>query len=204
MNIFIINAGQVFSHSGGALNRSITEWTRNYFQQNGYDVRVTDINDKFDPLEEVENFKWADIIVYHMPIWWFQVPNKFKFYIDEVFNAGHQNGMYFSDGRSRKNTAINYGKGGLMHGKKYMATTSWNAPDTAFTLEGEFFDQISVDNGILYGFHKMNQFVGMERIPGFHLHDVEKNATAERINNYHQQYLKHLANEFSAIESVCE
>jgi modulator of drug activity B len=85
-----------------------------------------------------------------------------------------------------------------------MATTSWNAPDTAFTLEGEFFDQISVDNGILYGFHKMNQFVGMERIPGFHLHDVEKNATAERINNYHEEYLKHLANEFSTIESFCE
>ena len=203
MNIFIINAGQVFSHSGGALNKSITDWTFHFFNHQGNQVRTTDINDKFDPMQEVENFKWADVVIYHMPIWWFQVPNKFKYYIDEVFNAGHQNGMYFSDGRSRTNPAINYGKGGLMQGKRYMATTSWNAPDTAFTLEGEFFDQTSVDSGILFGFHKMNQFVGMDRIAGFHFHDIEKNATIERINDYHNQYIEHLTKEFANIESLC-
>lgn len=204
MNIFIINAGQVFAHSGGAFNRTITAWTTEYLKENGFQVRITDINNEFNPLEEVENYKWADIIIYHMPIWWFQVPNRFKYYIDEVFNVGHQNGMYFSDGRSRKNPAINYGKGGLMQGKKYMATTSWNAPDTAFTLEGEFFEQKSVDEGILFGFHKMNEFVGMERIAGFHFHDMEKNATIERINNYEKEYLLHLEHEFTKVESYCE
>jgi len=204
MNIFIINAGQAYFHSGGTLNRSITNWTSKYFRENNFDVRVTDINDDFNANEEVENYKWADIIIYHMPIWWFQVPFRFKYYIDEVFNAGHQNGMYFSDGRSRKNPAINYGKGGLMQGKKYMATTSWNAPDTAFTLEGEFFEQTSVDDGILFGFHKMNEFVGMERIPGFHFHDIEKNATKERIDNYQRDYLHHLANEFARYEELCQ
>ncbi len=77
-----------------------------------------------------------------------------------------------------------------------MVTTSWNAPDTAFTLEGEFFDQTSIDDGVLFGFHKMNQFVALERIDGFHFHDLEKNVTQERIDNYQIEYNKHLENTF--------
>ncbi len=192
MNIFIINGGQVFAHSGGLFNNTVTNWTASFLKQEGFELRVTNINDDFDAMAEVENFKWANIIIYHTPIWWFQVPNRLKKYIDDVFTAGHQNGMYTSDGRSRKNPAINYGTGGLMHGKKYMVTTTWNAPDTAFTLPGEFFDQTSVDDGVLFGFHKMNQFVGMERVDGFHFHDLEKNATPERIENYQREYRQHL------------
>ncbi len=190
--IFIINGGQHFAHSGGAFNKTLTYWTVNFLKENDFDVRVTDINDDFIPMEEVENFKWADLIIYNTPIWWFQVPNRLKKYIDEVFTAGHQNGIYSSDGRSSKNPAINYGTGGLMHDKHYMVNTSWNAPDTAFTLPGEFFNQTSVDDGVLFGFHKMNTFAGMSKIQGFHFHDLEKNATAERIANYHKEYLNHL------------
>ncbi|MBC9933042.1 NAD(P)H-dependent oxidoreductase [Chitinophaga qingshengii] len=192
MKIFIINAGQVFAHSGGRFNNLLTSWTVAFLAQNGFEYRVTNINDDFDAMAEVENFKWADLVIYHTPIWWFQVPNRLKKYIDEVFTAGHQNGMYASDGRSRKNPAINYGTGGLLQGTQYMVTTTWNAPETAFTLPDEFFDQTSVDDGVLFGFHKMNQFVGMDRTAGFHFHDLEKNATPERINNYHQDYLRHL------------
>jgi len=192
MKVFIINGGQVFAHSGGAFNNTLTNWTSSFLGKNGFQFRITNINDDFDALAEVENFKWADIVIYHTPIWWFQVPNRLKKYIDEVFSAGHQNGIYASDGRSRRNPEVNYGTGGLMQSKKYMVTTTWNAPDTAFTLRGEFFDQKSVDDGVLFGFHKMNQFVGMNRIPGFHFHDLEKNATKERLDSYHQDYNLHL------------
>lgn len=192
MKVFIINGGQSFGHSGGKFNHTLNGWTKTFLNNNGFSFRSTNINDEFDAFQEVENFKWADIVIYHMPIWWFQVPNRLKKYIDEVFTAGHNNGIYASDGRSRSNPAVNYGTGGLMQGKKYMVNTSWNAPDTAFTLPGEFFDQKSVDEGILFGFHKMNQFVGMDKIQGFHFHDLEKNVTAERINNYEVQYVAHL------------
>ncbi|MCJ0743651.1 NAD(P)H-dependent oxidoreductase [Pedobacter montanisoli] len=202
MKVFIINGGQVFAHSGGQFNHMLTDWTTKFLNKKGFEYRVTHINDNFNALDEAENFKWADIVIYHTPIWWFQVPNRLKKYIDEVFTAGHQNGMYASDGRSRKNPAINYGTGGLMHGKKYMVTTTWNAPDTAFTLPGEFFDQKSIDEGVLFGFHKMNQFVGMDRIPGFHFHDLEKNATTERIENYHQDYTQHLEEVFILEEQL--
>ena len=192
MNVFIINGGQTFAHSGGMFNNTLTGWTVEVMKEKGFAYRVTNINDAFDPLAEVENFKWADVIIYHTPIWWFQLPNGMKRYIDEVFTAGHDNGIYRNDGRSRKNPDVNYGTGGLMQGKRYMVTTSWNAPQTAFTLEGEFFDRHTVDEGGLFGFHKMNQFVGMTRIEGFHFHDLEKNATPERIAEYHKAYVAHI------------
>lgn len=192
MNVFIINGGQTFAHSGGMFNNTLTGWTVEVMKEKGFAYRVTNINDAFDPLAEVENFKWADVIIYHTPIWWFQLPNGMKRYIDEVFTAGHDNGIYRNDGRSRKNPDVNYGTGGLMQGKRYMVTTSWNAPQTAFTLEGEFFDRRTVDEGVLFGFHKMNQFVGMTRIEGFHFHDLEKNATPERIAEYHKAYVAHI------------
>lgn len=192
MNVFIINGGQTFAHSGGMFNNTLTGWTVEVMKEKGFAYRVTNINDAFDPMAEVENFKWADVIIYHTPIWWFQLPNGMKRYIDEVFTAGHDNGIYRNDGRSRKNPDVNYGTGGLMQGKRYMVTTSWNAPQTAFTLEGEFFDRHTVDEGVLFGFHKMNQFVSMTRIEGFHFHDLEKNATPERIAEYHKAYVAHI------------
>ncbi|MFD1770093.1 NAD(P)H-dependent oxidoreductase [Sphingobacterium suaedae] len=193
MHVFILNAGQEFAHSGGKFNEMITDWTISILKEKNITFRITNINNQYDPLQEVEHFKWADVVIYHTPIWWFQVPNRLKKYIDEVFTAGHQNGMYTSDGRSRSNPAVHYGTGGLMSGKKYMVTTTWNAPDTAFTLPGEFFDQRSVDDGVLFGFHKMNQFVGMERMDGFHFHDLEKNATMQRIDRYKNLYMDHLS-----------
>ncbi|MHC5353364.1 NAD(P)H-dependent oxidoreductase [Myroides sp. LJL115] len=198
-NIFIVNAAQSFAHSGGYFNKTLTTWTQQTLEELGYTVRITNTDDPFDPAVEVENYKWADTIIYHTPIWWFQVPNKLKKFIDEVFTYGHNNGMYASDGRSRKNPEINYGTGGLMQGKYYMVTTSWNAPETAFTLPGEFFDQHSVDKGVLFGFHKMNQFLSLEKIDGYHFHDLEKNGSLERLQAYEIDYKEHLKQNFKSI-----
>ena len=188
--IFIINGGQVFGHSGGKFNKTLFDTTIDFFNsQPGFEVRATDINQDYDPIREVENYVWADFVIYHTPIWWFQVPHGLKKYIDVVFTEGHNNGIYHSDGRSSSNPAINYGTGGTMHGKRYMVTTSWNAPATAFTLPGEFFNERSVDDGALFGFHRMNAFTGMEPLESIHFHDVEKNAD---IPNDMKRYHAHL------------
>jgi modulator of drug activity B len=176
-NIFVINGGQVFGHSGGLFNKTLSDFTLDFFKKElDFNLRYTDINQPYDPKEEVENYKWADVVIYHTPIWWFQVPHEFKKYIDVVFTEGHQTGIYKNDGRSSINPAINYGTGGMLHGKQYMLTTSWNAPKEAFTMPGEFFNETSVDDGPLFGFHRMNAFTGMTPLESIHFHDVEKNA----------------------------
>lgn len=185
-NIFIINGSHPFAHSGGKFNKTLYHTTIDYLESlDNYKVKSTFVGDPYEAKEEVEKFKWADIIIYHTPVWWFQIPFGFKEYLDVVFTEGHQNGIYRSDGRSRSNPNINYGTGGLMHGKKYILTTSWNAPKAAFTMEGEFFDQTSVDEGAMFGFHKMNKFTGMELLATYHFHDMEKNADVPlELKNY--------------------
>jgi len=196
-NIFVINGGQVFGHSGGRFNKTIFDETVKFFQdQPGFQVRSTDINNDYIAAQEVENFVWADVIIYHTPIWWFQLPNGFKKYIDVVFTEGHQKGIYHNDGRSSANPHINYGTGGMLHGRRYMVTSSWNAPETAFTLPGEFFGQTSVDAGPLFGFHRMNAFTGMKPVQGIHFHDVEKNADiVEDLKRYKEHLLKFFINQ---------
>lgn len=192
--IFIINGGQKFGHSGGKFNETIAKETLEFFKNNiNFEVKTTDVNDEYNPSEEVEKYVWADVVIYHTPIWWFQLPHGFKKYIDIVFTEGHDKGIYHSDGRSSKNPAINYGTGGMLNGRKYMLTTSWNAPKEAFTLPGEFFNETSVDDGPLFGFHRMNAFTGMTSLPSMHFHDIEKNADVPRDL---EQYKKHLTNLF--------
>lgn len=189
--IFVINGGQNFAHSGGAYNKTVATVTEDFFVNNpNFELKVTHIDDGYNPAAEVEKFIWADVVVYHTPVWWFQVPFGLKKYIDEVFTAGHKKGMYNSDGRHAATPLVGYGTGGALHGRQYMITTSWNAPETAFTLPGEFFDEKSVDEGIMFGFHRMNAFTGMEPLPSFHFHDVEKNPQVERDMERYRQHLE--------------
>lgn len=187
--IFVINGAAKFAHSGGEFNKTLSDWTLTYFKNIGYEVKYTDINKEYNLSEEIEKFIWADLIIYHTPIWWFQIPNDFKKYFDDVLTEGHQNGIYFSDGRRSANPTRNYGTGGLLQGRKYMLTTTWNAPLEAFTLEGEFFKQHSVDEGVMFGFHRMNAFIGLEPVESFHFYDVMKSPD---IDHSEKNYIDHL------------
>ena len=189
--VFIINGGQVFEESKGTFNRTLTEWTAAFLMERGAEVRIADINEEFDPLQEASNFIWADLIIFHTPIWWFQLPYGLKRYIDLVFQNGRGK-IYANDGRTRTNPEINYGTGGLLHGKKYLVTSSWNAPEGAFTLEGELMGQTSVDDGVLFGFHIAMKFVGLTKLDGFHFYDIVKGLTPRRFDDYRADYLSHL------------
>ena len=191
--VLIINGGQNFGHSGGKYNQTIADNTVAVLKEfDNVEVKVTHVSEGYDKEEEVQKFVWADYIIYHTPIWWFQLPNGLKKYIDEVFTAGHAKGIYMSDGRNAENPEINYGTGGMLSGRKYMLTTSWNAPATAFTLPGEFFNEKSVDDGPLFGFHRMNAFVSLEKMKSFHFHDVEKNADVERDMKLYRDHVRNV------------
>lgn len=190
-SVFIINGGQKFAHAMGQFNRTITGITKSFFnEQPHYSVTTTHTDKGYDPKKEVDKFIDADIIIYHTPIYWFQLPHGLKKYFDVVFREGHYNGIWTNDGRSSKNPEINYGTGGLLTDKKYMLTTSWNAPKGAFTIPGEFFMQKSVDEGPMFGFHRMNAYLGMKKLESFHFHDIVKNGDVETFKRDYKSHLE--------------
>ncbi|MBB6461399.1 NAD(P)H-dependent oxidoreductase [Flammeovirga kamogawensis] len=179
-NILVINAGQSYLESEVRLNQSISDLTVAYFEkETNFAVQRTDVEKGYSILEEIQKISWADIIIYHTPVWWFSVPNSFKKYLDDVITKG-KGKFYGSDGRSSKlNPKLNYGRSGLLSDKKYILTTTWNAPLEAFELEEEFFKGRSVDDGVMYGFHKMNEYIGMKNLFTYHFYDVNKNPRIE-------------------------
>ncbi len=75
-----------------------------------------------------------------------------------------------------------------MKGKKYMLSTTWNAPRGAFNDDAEIFEGKDEDDVFFY-FHKAQQFVGLEQLPSFSCHDVLKNPVIE---SDFKRYEKHL------------
>lgn len=67
----------------------------------------------------MQNFVWADVVIWQMPGWWMGAPWTVKKYIDDVFTEGHGT-LYASDGRTRSDASKKYGSGGLIQGTKYM------------------------------------------------------------------------------------
>lgn len=131
-NILIINGAKKFAHSNGQLNDTLTEVADGTLRDLGHDVRIVRADSDYDVKAEVQNFLWADVVIWQMPGWWMGAPWTVKKYIDDVFTEGHGT-LYASDGRTRKDPSKKYGSGGLVQGKKYMLSLTWNAPMEAFT-----------------------------------------------------------------------
>lgn len=100
--------------------------------------------------------------------------------------------MYQSDGRTRSDDNKKYGSGGLLQGKTYMLSVTWNAPVEAFTDPEQFFHGVGVD-GVYLPIHKANQFLGMEPLPTFMCNDVIKQPD---IAGDIARYRQHLTTQF--------
>lgn len=100
-NILIINGAKKFAHSNGQLNDTLTEVADGTLRDLGHDVRIVRADSDYDVKAEVQNFLWADVVIWQMPGWWMGAPWTVKKYIDDVFTEGHGT-LYASDGRTRK------------------------------------------------------------------------------------------------------
>jgi NADPH dehydrogenase (quinone) len=189
--ILIINAGKSFGHSKGLLNKTLSDVAEKTLLDNGHQVQVSHIDQGYDIEAEVAKYLWADTIIYQMPAWWMGPPWILKKYIDEVFTAGHGR-LYASDGRSRNDPSKKYGSGGLIQGKTYMLSVTWNAPVSAFDDPTDFFDGIGVD-GVYLPVHKANEFLGLRALPTFMCNDVIKQPDIENdIARYREHLLTHI------------
>ncbi len=175
-NILLLNGGKRFAHSDGRLNQTLHETALAHLDRRGFDLRQTFIDGGYDIPTEVDKFLWADVVIYQMPGWWMGAPWTVKRYIDEVFTAGHGS-LYANDGRTRSDSTQKYGSGGLVQGKRYMISATWNAPRQAFDDPSDFFEGKGVDV-VYFPFHKANQFLGMSGLPTFLAVDVMKRRTS--------------------------
>ena len=73
-NILIINGAKEFAHSKGQLNDTLTEVADGFLRDAGHDVKVVRADSNYDVKAEVQNFLWADVVVWQMPGWWMGAP----------------------------------------------------------------------------------------------------------------------------------
>ena len=83
-NILIINGAKKFAHSNGQLNDTLTEVADGTLRDLGHDVRIVRADSDYDVKAEVQNFLWADVVIWQMPGWWMGAPWTVKKYIDDA------------------------------------------------------------------------------------------------------------------------
>lgn len=165
--ILIISGQESSEFARGDFNRGLAATMIEALSEN-YRILTTSIESGYEPQEEVEKFRQADIVIYQYPVYWFSMPSSMKRYIDEVYAYGEFFGH--SEGP--------YGTGGLMKGKKVMLSTTWNAPAEAFNDATAFFRGLSVDDALI-SMRATHEFCGFEELPHFSAHDVIGNPQFE-------------------------
>ena len=173
-NVLIINGHQYYAHiAEGKLTQIYIDAAESFLTSQGFNVKHSKVESDYNPLEEVEKFKWADYFIIQYPVYWMGAPWMMKKYIDEVFSAGTNNGIYANDGRTRSDASKKYGSGGLMQGKKYMLSLTYNCPTSEFGNKEGFFDGLSLDEANI-ATHKTWQFCGAKPMQTYSVHDIFK------------------------------
>lgn len=173
-NVLIINGHQKYPVvAEGNLTQAYIDTATQFFKENGFNVKHSVVESAYDIKEELEKFAWADYILFQYPVYWMGVPWLTKKYIDEIFSMGKDTVTYVSDGRTRSDATKRYGSGGLMQGKKYMLSLTYNCPTTEFSNKEGFFSGLSLDEANV-ATHKTFQFCGAEPLETFSVHDIFK------------------------------
>lgn len=190
MNILVINAHQRYEgFAEGRLNQTLVDTAQKQLTAAGHSVDLTIVESGYDVAAELQKFQWADTVIVQTPVYWMSVPYLFKKYIDEVFTAGIGEVLCKDDGRTRSDLRKKYGSGGLLGGKKYMISTTWNAPLEALEEPSQFFEGRGID-GVFMWLHKSFQFFDMKPLPTFGCYDVLKDADIEGDLRRWQEHLE--------------
>ena len=169
--VLIINGHQYYDFvAKGELTQKYIDKANDFFIENGFEVKHTHIEKGYDVEEECTKFEWADYILFQYPVYWMGLPWIAKKYFDETFTQGRH---YDSDGRSRSDESKRYGSGGLLNGKKYMLSLTYNCPTSEFSNKDGFFDGLTLDEAHI-AVHKTFQFCGLKPLETYSVHDIFK------------------------------
>ena len=172
--VLIINGHQRYEGiAEGKLTKILIDAALDVFNEKDFEVQHSVVESDYDVKEELEKFAWAEYILFQYPVYWMGVPWLTKKYIDEIFSGGYGNVTYVNDGRSSKDSSKKYGSGGLLQGKKYMLSFTYNCPSSEFSNKEGFFDGLSLDEANI-ATHKTFQFCGMNALKSYAMHDIFK------------------------------
>ena len=193
--VLIINAHQKYEgFAEGKLNQTFVDAAKETLDVQCCEVKTTHIEKGYDIEEEIFKHEWADLVITQTPVYWFGAPWIYKKYIDEVFTAALVQGrLLIDDGRTRTDLSKQYGTGGLSQGKKFLLSSTWNAPRDAFDdntqilLEGKSVDEALINISTAY------KFCGYEILDGLGSFDVMKNPQVENDIKVLKERLKKLS-----------
>ena len=188
MKVLILDGGKVSGCRGGKLNTLLCDVASEELKAKGHEVLRIKIDDGEEVESEVQKLIQSDIIKIQYPGWWLSAKKKKKKYIDEVLTAAAPH-LTKSDGRHANDPEHGYGTGEKTAKKKYMISTTWNAPITAFNDKNDFFEGRGCD-GVTFTMHKAMEYCGMKALPSFICNDVEKNPKVDEYVNAYRAHIR--------------
>jgi len=165
--LLIINGAETRGVAQGQLNKTLFDTAKTQLQSH-YQILETHVASGYKIAEEQAKFTQADLVLFQYPVFWFGVPAVLKSYLDTIYEHG-----VFFEGSDQ------YGKGGLLQGRRYLLSTTWNAPEQVFSNPEQFFDGRSLEE-LLLAMHKTQQYVGMQSLASFAAFDVVANPHIEQ------------------------
>nr|WP_314492653.1 NAD(P)H-dependent oxidoreductase [uncultured Chryseobacterium sp.] len=194
--VLLINTHLTYPNwSEGKLNDSFHNKAKEFFLSKGIKVLETKVEDGYDADEEVEKHLQAEIIILQTPINWFGAPWIYKKYVDDVFNSGLLSEKFLvGDGRTREDPTKQYGTGGKMLGRKFMVSSTWNAPKASFDDPAQMlFEGKSTANALIQ-ITSNYRFCGVEIVPDYNCFDIFKDGD---ITGTLENYPAHLQKVFN-------
>lgn len=121
-----------------------------------------------DVLQEQEKMKWADVVIFQFPLWWYSMPAIMKGWVDRVFTAGFG---YKTRGHSGHGDVPDKFGDGMMSGKRAMILTSVSGKKTWFMergIDGSIDDILfPINHGILF-------YTGFEVVPPMVVYSADR------------------------------
>jgi NADPH dehydrogenase (quinone) len=167
----LINGAQAHAPmASGRLNALLVETARSELEAH-FSILTTWVQDGYDVAAEQRECLEASVVVFQFPVFWFAVPPSLKKYIDDVYAYG----TFFGP------TAV-YGRGGLLGGRQYLVSTTWNAARNDFDSPDTIIGRRTSDD-VLLSFHLTQQYVGLNPLASFSEYDVVQRSDADGSKN---------------------
>ncbi|MEP0815414.1 MAG: NAD(P)H-dependent oxidoreductase [bacterium] len=131
-----------------------------------------------DVAAEQEKLAWADLVIFHSPLWWFSVPAILKGWFDRVLAVGwaYDFGVWYDTG--------------LMKGKKAMLALTTGGPETIYSPRGLNGDINVILWPIVHGTLQFCGFDVLEPFVAFGAMLAPEEARARYLAAYRERLLK--------------